>query len=96
MPPLNLSGITVPPELLPQFPLITDVSTPPTDLLSSITQAGSKSVDPGTTVSTEQTSLFTLDTTTPTSKVTTADRLNESTTISEKTTGVTDVHASES
>ncbi|XP_025051020.1 Golgi reassembly-stacking protein 2 isoform X2 [Alligator sinensis] len=96
MPPLNLSGITVPPELLPQFPLITDVSTPPTDLLSSITQAGSISVDPGTTVSTEQTSLFTLDTTTPTSKVTTADRLNESTTISEKTIGVTDVHASES
>ncbi|XP_019409880.1 PREDICTED: Golgi reassembly-stacking protein 2 [Crocodylus porosus] len=92
MPPLNLSGITMPPELLPQFPLITDVSTPPTDLLSSITQA----VDPGTTVSTEQTSLFTLDTSTPTSKVTTADRLNESTTISEKTTGVTDVHASES
>ncbi|XP_019378331.1 PREDICTED: Golgi reassembly-stacking protein 2 [Gavialis gangeticus] len=92
MPPLNLSGITMPPELLPQFPLITDVSTPPTDLLSSVTQA----VDPGTTVSTEQTSLFTLDTSTPTSKVTTADRLNESTTISEKTTGVTEVHASES
>lgn len=68
----------------------------PTDLLPSITQAGSFSVDPGTTVNVEQTSTLPLDSATPTSKATIVDRSSESSTVNEKTSGVTDTQASES
>ncbi|XP_065269307.1 Golgi reassembly-stacking protein 2 isoform X3 [Emys orbicularis] len=89
LPPLNLSGITplsMPPEFLAQFPLVTEVSTPPADLLPH-----------STTVSVEQTSAVTLDTAIPTSKATPVDdRSNESTTVNEKTSAVTAVHTSES
>nr|XP_048725325.1 Golgi reassembly-stacking protein 2 isoform X2 [Caretta caretta] len=88
-PPLNLSGITplpMPPEFLAQFPLVTEVSTPPTDLLPH-----------STTVSVEQTSALTLDTAVPTSKATPVDdRSNESSTVNEKPSTVTAVHTSES
>ncbi|CAM5147403.1 unnamed protein product [Eretmochelys imbricata] len=88
-PPLNLSGITplpMPPEFLAQFPLVTEVSTPPTDLLPH-----------STTVSVEQTSALTLDTAVPPSKATPVDdRSNESSTVNEKPSTVTAVHTSES
>lgn len=61
-----------------------------------MTQAGSFSVDPGTTVNVEQTSTLTLDSTTPTSKVTIVDKSSESLAVNEKTSGTTDTQASES
>ncbi|XP_075789722.1 Golgi reassembly-stacking protein 2 isoform X1 [Pelodiscus sinensis] len=100
LPPLNLSGITplsMPPEFLAQFPLVTEASTPPTDLLPPFTQVGSLSVDPSTTVSVEQNSALTLDAAVPTSKaIPVDDRSNESATVNEKTSAVTAVHTSES
>ncbi|XP_060113428.1 Golgi reassembly-stacking protein 2 [Heteronotia binoei] len=65
LPPLNLSGIApLSPEFLAQFPLVPEVSAPPpADLLASTPQMGSLSTNPGTTVSMERTSAFTLDTT---------------------------------
>ncbi|KAJ6660765.1 hypothetical protein lerEdw1_017391, partial [Lerista edwardsae] len=66
LPPLNLSGIApLSPEFLAQFPLATEVSTMPTDLLSSAPQIGSLSANPGTTVSVEHPPAFTLDTSAP-------------------------------
>lgn len=67
-----------------------------TDLLPSITQAGSFSVDPGTTANVEQTSTLTLDSATPTFKATIFDQSSESSAVNEKTPGVTDTQASES
>nr|XP_009680082.1 PREDICTED: Golgi reassembly-stacking protein 2 [Struthio camelus australis] len=99
LPPLNLMGITplsIPPKCVPLLPLVTEVSTVPTDLLPSISQAGSFSIDPGTAVNVEQTSALTLDSATPTSKATIVDRSSESSTVNEKTSGVTDTQASES
>ncbi|XP_032845609.2 Golgi reassembly-stacking protein 2 isoform X2 [Tyto alba] len=99
LPPLNLMGITplsMPPKCVPLLPLVTEASTVPTDLLPSTTQAGSFSVNPGTTVNVEQTSTLTLDSTTPTSKATIVDRPSGSSTVNEKTSGVTDTQASES
>uniref|UniRef100_A0A663MH29 Golgi reassembly stacking protein 2 n=1 Tax=Athene cunicularia TaxID=194338 RepID=A0A663MH29_ATHCN len=99
LPPLNLMGITplsMPPKCVPLLPLVTEASTVPTDLLPSITQAGSFSVNPGTTVNVEQTSMLTLDSATPTSKATIVDRSSESSIANEKTSGVTDTQASES
>ncbi|XP_019472738.1 Golgi reassembly-stacking protein 2 isoform X2 [Meleagris gallopavo] len=98
LPPLNLMGITpplMPPKCVPLLPLVTEVSTVPTDLLPTMTQAGSFSVDPGTTVNVEQTSPLTLDSASPTSKAT-IDRSNESSAVNEKASGITDTHASES
>ena len=68
----------------------------PTDLLPSITQAGSFSIDPGTTVNVEQTSTLALDSATPASKAAIVDRSSESSAVTEKTSGVTDTQASES
>ncbi|PKU49416.1 golgi reassembly-stacking protein 2 [Limosa lapponica baueri] len=99
LPPLNLMGITplsMPPKCVPLLPLVTEASTVPTDLLPSITQAGSFSIEPGATVNVEQTSTLTLDSATPTSKATIVDRSSESSTVNEKTPGVTDTQASES
>ncbi|XP_008945148.1 PREDICTED: Golgi reassembly-stacking protein 2 [Merops nubicus] len=99
LPPLNLMGITplpMPPKCVPLLPLVTEASTLPTDLLPSITQAGSFSTDPGTTVNVEQTSTLTLDSATPTSKANIVDRSSESFRVNEKTSGVTDTQASES
>lgn len=86
----------MPPKCVPLLPLVTEASTVPTDLLPSITQAGSVPINPGTTVNVEQTSTLTLDSTTPTSKATVVDRSSESSTVNEKTSGVTDTQASES
>uniref|UniRef100_A0A8C8VNJ6 Golgi reassembly stacking protein 2 n=1 Tax=Pelusios castaneus TaxID=367368 RepID=A0A8C8VNJ6_9SAUR len=98
--PLNLSGITplsMPPEFFAPFPLVTEVSTQPTDLLPPITQVGSLPVDPSTAVSVEKISALTLDTATPTSKAAPVDdRANEPPTVNEKSSVVTAVHASES
>ncbi|NXK30170.1 GORS2 protein, partial [Piprites chloris] len=99
LPPLNLMGMTplsMPPKCVPVLPLVTEASAVPTDLLPSISQAGSFSVNPGTTVNVEQTSTLTLDSAAPTSVATVVDRSNESSTATEKTTGVTDTQASES
>ncbi|XP_015262751.1 PREDICTED: Golgi reassembly-stacking protein 2 [Gekko japonicus] len=64
LPPLNLSGIpSLSPDFLAQFPLVPEVSAPPADLLASTPQMGSISANPGTTVSVERMSAFTLDTT---------------------------------
>lgn len=78
------------------LPLVTEASTVPTDLLPSITQAGSFSINPGTTENVEETSVLPLDSATPTSRATIVDRSNESSTANEKTTGITDTQASES
>lgn len=78
------------------LPLVTEASTVPTDLLPSISQAGSFSVNPGTTENVEDTSALTLDSTTPTSRATIVDRSNESSAANEKTAGITDTQASES
>lgn len=86
----------MPPKCVPLLPLVTEVSTVPTDLLPTMTQAGSFSVDPGTTVNVEQTSPLTLDSATPTSKATIVDRSSESSAVNEKASSVTDTHASES
>ncbi|OXB77973.1 UNVERIFIED_CONTAM: hypothetical protein H355_009544 [Colinus virginianus] len=99
LPPLNLMGITplsMPPKCVPLLPLVTEVSTVPTDLLPTMTQAGSVSVDPGTAVNVEQTPPLTLDSATTTSKVTVVDRSSESSAVNEKTSAITDTHASES
>lgn len=61
-----------------------------------MTQAGSFSVDLGTTVNVEQTSTLTLDSATPTSKATIVDKSSESLAVNEKTSGITDTQASES
>lgn len=86
----------MPPKCVPVLPLVTEASTVPTDLLPSITQAGSFSVNPGTTENVEETSTLTLDSATPASRATIVDRSNESSTANEKTTGITDTQASES
>lgn len=86
----------MPPKCVPLLPLVTEVSTVPTDLLPTMTQAGSFSVDSGTTVNVEQTSPLTLYSATPTSKATIVDRSSESSAVNEKASGVTDTHASES
>ncbi|XP_071603488.1 Golgi reassembly-stacking protein 2 [Heliangelus exortis] len=99
LPPLNLMGMTplsMPPKCGPVLPLVTDASTVPTDLLPSVTQAGSLPVKPGTTANVEQTSLLPLDSTTPGSKATIVDRSSESSTVNEKASGVTDTQVSES
>lgn len=99
LPPLNLVGITplsMPPKCVPLLPLATEAPTVPADLLPSITQAESFSVDPGTTINVEQTSTLTLDSTTPASKATIVDRSSESSTVNEKPSGATDTQASES
>ncbi|NWT51511.1 GORS2 protein, partial [Erythrocercus mccallii] len=99
LPPLHLMGITplaVPPKCVPMLPLVTEASAVPTDLLPSIPQAGSFSLNSGTTENVEDTSALTLDSTTPTSRATVVDRSNESSAASEKTTGITDIQASES
>ncbi|KAI1237181.1 hypothetical protein IHE44_0014437 [Lamprotornis superbus] len=99
LPPLHLMGITplsMPPKCVPMLPLVTEASTVPTDLLPSITQAGSFSINPGSTENVEETSALTLDSTTPTSRATIVDRSNESSAANEKTTGITDTQASES
>uniref|UniRef100_A0ABM5ES76 Golgi reassembly-stacking protein 2 n=1 Tax=Pogona vitticeps TaxID=103695 RepID=A0ABM5ES76_9SAUR len=62
LPPINLSGIpNLSPEFLAQFPLVPEVSTLPTDLLSSGPQMGSLPAKPAATVNVEQTSSFNLD-----------------------------------
>lgn len=86
----------MPPKCVPMLPLVTEASTVPTDLLPSIPQAGSFSINPGTTENVEDTSALTLDSTTPTSRATIVDRSNESSEVNEKTTGITDTQASES
>lgn len=86
----------MPPKCVPMLPLVTEASTVPTDLLPSISQAGSFSVNPGTTENVEDTSALTLDSTTPTSRATIVDRSNESSAANEKTAGITDTQASES
>lgn len=86
----------MPPKCVPLLPLVTEASAVSTDLLPSITQAGSFSVDPGTTANVEQTSTLTLDSATPTFKATIFDQSSESSAVSEKTPGVTDTQASES
>nr|XP_034991447.1 Golgi reassembly-stacking protein 2 [Zootoca vivipara] len=63
LPSLNLTGIS--PEFMAQFPLVTEVSTRPADLLSSAPQTWSLPVNPGTTVGVEQISNFILDTPPP-------------------------------
>ncbi|KAM6129623.1 LOW QUALITY PROTEIN: Golgi reassembly-stacking protein 2 [Pterocles gutturalis] len=95
LPPLNLMGITplsMPPKCVPLLPLVTEASTVPTDLLPSVTP-GSFSIDPGTTEC-KQTSAL-MDSTAPTSKGTIVER-SRSSTVNEKTSGVTDIQASES
>ncbi|XP_036242759.1 Golgi reassembly-stacking protein 2 [Molothrus aeneus] len=99
LPPLHLMGITplsMPPKCVPVLPLVTEASTVPTDLLPSIPQAGSFSVNPGTPENVEETSALTLDSATPTSRATIVDRSNESSAANEKTAGITDTQASES
>ncbi|KAH0621476.1 hypothetical protein JD844_022832 [Phrynosoma platyrhinos] len=102
LPPINLSRITpLTPEFLAQFPLVTEVATLPTNLLSS--------APPGTTVNVEQTSTFILDSAVPlptTSSIPSApatnssspeDRGDGSATSHEKpASSVTDTAASES
>ncbi|NXA32761.1 GORS2 protein, partial [Eudromia elegans] len=99
LPPLNLMGITslsMPPKGVPLLPLATEVSTVPADLLPTISQAGSFSVDPGTAVAVEQTPALTLDSAAPVSKAPALDRSSESSTANEKVSGITDPQASES
>ncbi|KGL82106.1 Golgi reassembly-stacking protein 2, partial [Tinamus guttatus] len=99
LPPLNLMGITplsMPPKCVPLLPLVTEVSTVPADLLPTITQAGSFSVDPGTTVNVEQTPALTLDSAALASTAAAVDRSSESSAANEKASGITDTQASES
>ncbi|XP_062972470.1 Golgi reassembly-stacking protein 2 [Elgaria multicarinata webbii] len=112
LPPINLSGITpLTPEFLAQFPLVTEGSTLPTNLLASAPQVSTLPGNLGTAVSVEQTSSFILDTAVPPSITTTTttsspptakpsapeDRGDGSTTFNEKPASlVTDIAASES
>ncbi|NWJ08268.1 GORS2 protein, partial [Crypturellus undulatus] len=99
LPPLNLMGITplsMPPKCVPLLPLVTEVSTVPADLLPTITQAGSFSVDPGATVNVEQTPALALDSAAPASKAAAVDRSSESSAANEKASGIADTQASES
>uniref|UniRef100_A0A8D0H5U2 Golgi reassembly stacking protein 2 n=1 Tax=Sphenodon punctatus TaxID=8508 RepID=A0A8D0H5U2_SPHPU len=97
LPPITLSGI-IPPEFLPKFPLVTEVSTVPIGLLPSPVQAGSLSLDAGTTVSVEQTSALLLDTTTSVSKTAPVeDTASEHPTVNERSSArVAEAHDSES
>lgn len=73
LPPVNLSGIApLSPEFLAKFPLVSEIPTLPTDLLSSAPVTSSFPVNPGTTVNVEQTSALILDTAVPPPMVTTA------------------------
>uniref|UniRef100_A0A8C6YIG6 Golgi reassembly stacking protein 2 n=2 Tax=Nothoprocta perdicaria TaxID=30464 RepID=A0A8C6YIG6_NOTPE len=95
LPPLNLMGITplsMPPKCVPLLPLVTEGSTVPADLLPTITQAGSFSVDAGTAVNVDQPPTLALDSAAPAA----ADRSSESTTANEKASGITDTQALES
>ncbi|KAM3854083.1 Golgi reassembly-stacking protein 2 [Vipera latastei] len=73
LPPVNLSGIApLSPEFLAKFPLVSEIPTLPTDLLSSAPITSSFPANPGTTVNVEQTSALILDTAVPPPMVTTA------------------------
>uniref|UniRef100_A0A2D4J118 PDZ GRASP-type domain-containing protein n=1 Tax=Micrurus lemniscatus lemniscatus TaxID=129467 RepID=A0A2D4J118_MICLE len=66
LPPVNLSGIApLSPEFLAKFPLVNEMPTLPTDLLSSVPITTSFPANPGTTVNVEQTSALILDTAVP-------------------------------
>ncbi|XP_070793186.1 Golgi reassembly-stacking protein 2 [Pituophis catenifer annectens] len=73
LPPVNLSGIApLSPEFLAKFPLVNEIPTLPTDLLSSVPITTSFPANPGTTVNVEQTSAHILDMAVPPPMVTTA------------------------
>lgn len=106
LPPLNLSGMTpLPSEFLAQFPLVTEVSTPPTELLSSAAQISSLSANPVPSASAEQASTFIVESTltpvpsTPAFKIPSVpeDRGDGSATNHEKPpSSITDASATES
>uniref|UniRef100_A0A098LZV3 Golgi reassembly-stacking protein 2-like n=1 Tax=Hypsiglena sp. JMG-2014 TaxID=1550645 RepID=A0A098LZV3_9SAUR len=73
LPPVNLSGIApLSPEFLAKFPLVNEIPTLPTNLLSSVPITTSFPANPGTTVNVEQVSAHILDTAVPPPVVTTA------------------------